>query len=262
MTAGQFIDYESLAQDAMQEAMRGVVRAVLAKVAASGLSGDHHFYIAFHTQAPGVTISKRLKEKYPLEMTIVLQHRFWDLEVGDDKFSVKLTFDGIPERLIVPFKALKVFYDPSVPYGLQFEEGEGLGTPRPSFAPGHETDPAGEQAMADGDRMAGQPRPAGVERPERRTDRPKRPRVERVERARAEEQADEGSTAAQRPVPTAVPSPEQRDDDAKPVPLTPPRPQPVAGTAKPSEDAPEAAPATTGGGAKVVDLSAFRPKKK
>jgi hypothetical protein len=261
MTAGQFIDYESLAQEAMQEAMRGVVRAVLTKVAASGLSGDHHFYIAFHTQAPGVTISKRLKEKYPLEMTIVLQHRFWDLEVGDDKFSVKLTFDGIPERLIVPYKALKVFYDPSVPYGLQFDEGDGLGTPRRSFAPGHETDPVGEPGMADADRMAGQPRPAGGERPERRSDRPKRPRVERVERARAEEQAEPGNAAPERPLPAAASSPE-RDDRAKPVPLTPPRAQPVAASGKPADDAPEATPAAPGGGAKVVDLSAFRPKKK
>jgi len=120
MTAGQDIDYEALAQDAM----RTVVRSVLTRVAKSGLPGEHHFYIAFNTHAPGVTISKRLKEKYPEEMTIVLQHRFWDLIVSEERFEVKLTFDSIPERLVVPFSAVKVFFDPSVPYGLQFEESE------------------------------------------------------------------------------------------------------------------------------------------
>ena len=118
MTTEQTIDYETLAQ----EAMRGVVRTVLQKAAKFGLPGDHHFYISFETQAAGVALSKRLKEKYPSEMTIVLQHRFWDLNVSDDRFEVKLTFDGIPERLVVPFSAIKVFFDPSVRYGLQFEE--------------------------------------------------------------------------------------------------------------------------------------------
>ena len=94
--------------------MRGVIRTVLARIAKSGLPGDHHFYISFDTQSPGVLLSKRLKDKYPEEMTIVLQHRFWDLIVNEDRFEVKLTFDGIPERLVVPFAALKVFFDPSV----------------------------------------------------------------------------------------------------------------------------------------------------
>ena len=120
MTGESTIDYEGLAQ----EAMRGVVRKVLARVAKSGLIGDHHFYISFETEAPGVTLSKRLREKYPREMTIVLQHRFWDLAVSEDRFEVKLTFDGIPERLVVPFSALKVFFDPSVRFGLQFEDQE------------------------------------------------------------------------------------------------------------------------------------------
>lgn len=118
MTTEQTIDYETLAQDAM----RGVVRTVLQKAAKFGLPGEHHFYISFETQAEGVALSKRLKEKYPNEMTIVLQHRFWDLNVGEDRFEVKLTFDGIAERLVVPFTAIKVFFDPSVRYGLQFEE--------------------------------------------------------------------------------------------------------------------------------------------
>ena len=123
MTAEREIDYEALAQSAM----RGIVRTVLARVAKSGLPGEHHFYIAFKTDAPGVMLSKRLKAKYPEEMTVVLQHRFRDLIVSDDRFEVELAFDGIPERLRVPFAAIKVFFDPSVPYGLQFDEGEGEG---------------------------------------------------------------------------------------------------------------------------------------
>jgi hypothetical protein len=119
-TGSSSIDYETL----QSEAMRGVVRAVLARTAKSGLPGDHHFYISFDTTVPGVSLSKRLKEKYPTEMTIVLQHRFWDLIVTEERFEVKLTFDGIPERLVVPFAALKVFFDPSVRYGLQFEDSE------------------------------------------------------------------------------------------------------------------------------------------
>lgn len=118
MTAEQDIDYDALAQ----EAMRGVVRAVLTRVQKSGLPGNHHFYIAFDTRHSGVVLSKRLKAKYAEEMTIVLQHRFWELIVSDVRFEVKLTFDGIPERLVIPFAAIKVFFDPSVPYGLQFDE--------------------------------------------------------------------------------------------------------------------------------------------
>lgn len=118
MTTESKIDYESLTQ----EAMRGVVRAVLSQIVDDGLPGEHHFYISFDTTAPGVGVSKRLKAKYPQEMTIVLQHRFWDLAIHGDRFEVKLTFDGIPERLVIPFKAIKVFFDPSVRYGLQFEE--------------------------------------------------------------------------------------------------------------------------------------------
>lgn len=102
--------------------MRGVVRAVLQQIVKTGLPGEHHFYVSFLTQAPGVILSKRLKEKYPTEMTIVLQHRFWDLIVSEDRFEVKLTFDGIPERLVVPYAAIKVFIDPSVRYGLQFDD--------------------------------------------------------------------------------------------------------------------------------------------
>lgn len=120
MTSGPSIDYEAL----QQEAMRGVVRSVLRETERNGLPGEHHFYISFNTCAPGVILSRRLKEKYQHEMTIVLQHRFWGLVVTDERFEVNLTFDGIPERLVVPFQAIRVFVDPSVRYGLQFETAD------------------------------------------------------------------------------------------------------------------------------------------
>jgi uncharacterized protein len=119
-TGEQHINYEALAQDAF----RGIVRTVLTRVAKSGLPGNHHFYISFGTQAPGVGLSSRLRERYPEEMTIVLQYRFRDLIVTATHFEVKLTFDGIPETVVVPFAAVKVFFDPSVPYGLQFGGAE------------------------------------------------------------------------------------------------------------------------------------------
>ncbi|MCG5236498.1 SspB family protein [Xanthobacter oligotrophicus] len=111
------IRYDLLAQ----EALRSVVRRVLLDVAKTGLPGEHHFYISFDTRAPGVRLSPRMLEKYPEEMTIVLQHQFWDLIVTDTTFEVGLSFGGIPERLLVPFSALKGFFDPSVKFGLQFE---------------------------------------------------------------------------------------------------------------------------------------------
>jgi hypothetical protein len=85
-----------------------------------GLPGEHHLYIAFDTGADGVSVSRRLKEQYPEEMTIVLQYQFWDLLVSNDRFDVKLSFSNVPERLVVPFSAVKAFYDPSAQFGLQF----------------------------------------------------------------------------------------------------------------------------------------------
>jgi hypothetical protein len=103
-----------------QNALRGVVRDVLTQVQSEGLPGEHHLYIAFDTGADGVSISKRLKEQYPEEMTIVLQYQFWDLIVTNERFEVKLSFANVPERLVVPFSAVKAFYDPSAQFGLQF----------------------------------------------------------------------------------------------------------------------------------------------
>lgn len=103
-----------------QEALRDVIRTVLTDAAVKGLPGDHHFFITFDTCAEGVRMSSRLKATYPDEMTIVLQHQFWDLAVTDDDFEVGLAFNGIPERLHIPIKAVKAFLDPSVQFGLQF----------------------------------------------------------------------------------------------------------------------------------------------
>jgi uncharacterized protein len=105
----------------VQEALKGVVRKVLIDAGKDGLSGEHHFYISFRTDFPGVRVSNRLREKYPQEMTIVLQHQFWDLGVTDHTFEVGLSFSGVPERLLVPFDALTGFFDPSVQFGLKFE---------------------------------------------------------------------------------------------------------------------------------------------
>lgn len=104
----------------IDSAMRGVVRDVLRKVSVSGLPGEHHFYITFATDHPGVRISETLRGKYPSEITIVLQHQFWDFKVDEQQFQVTLSFGGVPEKLVVPFAALAAFADPSVKFGLQF----------------------------------------------------------------------------------------------------------------------------------------------
>lgn len=115
--ADDLIRYDVLLQDAL----RSVVRKVMREVADGGLPGEHHFYIAFDTTAPGVRMSSRLRQQHPEEMTIVLQHQFWDLSVNDHGFEVGLSFGGVPERLLVPFAAVKGFFDPSVQFGLQFD---------------------------------------------------------------------------------------------------------------------------------------------
>lgn len=228
------IDYEALAQDAM----RGVVRTVLSRTAKNGLPGDHHFYISFDTQAPGIGMSKRLKEKYPDEMTIVLQHRFWDLAVSEDRFEVKLTFDGIPERLVVPFAALKVFFDPSVRYGLQFEA--------PEWGPHAIAHP--HQGQAD-------PTPSGTQAPspfrgaarspaERKPRSPRKPRVERPA------EAGTGEVEAARPPAAASPRSPQVEE-AKAGPAAPaPAVKPAVAATHP----------TTSSGAEIVSLDAFRKK--
>ena len=111
------IDYQAL----VQEALRGVVRGALQRVARDGrLPGAHHFYIAFHTAHPGVKVSEAILQRYPQEMTIVVQHQFWDLHVGEDDFQITLSFNNVPEKLSIPYVAIKNFFDPSTRFGLQF----------------------------------------------------------------------------------------------------------------------------------------------
>ena len=138
------MDYEGLAQ----EALRGVVRGALMRAASpEGLPGAHHFYVTFKTQAPGVSAPADLLAKYADEMTIVLQHQFWDLEVEEARFEVTLKFGGQPKRLVVPYAAVTRFYDPSVQFLLQFEAAE------PSLAPVVALEPASTPSLAkeDGD---------------------------------------------------------------------------------------------------------------
>ncbi|MDO9489420.1 MAG: ClpXP protease specificity-enhancing factor SspB, partial [Sphingomonadaceae bacterium] len=108
--------------DIVQEALRSVVRRVLGDIeAAGGLPGSHHFYIAFKTRAPGVDLPKHLHERYPDEMTIVIQHRYWDLQVGEERFSIGLSFNQVPAKLTIPYSAVTGFVDPAVNFALQFQ---------------------------------------------------------------------------------------------------------------------------------------------
>lgn len=116
--AQDHIRYDILAQDAL----RGVIRKVLGEVAATGrLPGEHHFFITFLTGAPGVRISQHLKDKYAEQMTIVIQHQFWDMKVTESLFEIGLSFSDTPEKLVVPFNAIRGFYDPSVNFELEFD---------------------------------------------------------------------------------------------------------------------------------------------
>jgi len=118
--ATDHIRYDVLTRDAL----RGVLRRVLTDAAAHGLPGEHHFFITFLSKAEGVKLSPRLLAQYPEEMTIILQHQFWDLVVSEDRFEVGLSFGGVPERLVVPFNAIKSFLDSSVQFSLMFEPSE------------------------------------------------------------------------------------------------------------------------------------------
>jgi len=115
--SGQVIRYDLLVQDALL----GVVRKVLMDAAREGTPGDHHFYVTFKTHAPGVQLSARMKAEYPDEITIVLQHQYWDLTVTDQQIEVSLSFKNIPEKLVIPFDAVTGFADPAAPFGLKFE---------------------------------------------------------------------------------------------------------------------------------------------
>lgn len=128
--SSSLMDYPGM----IDEAMRGVVRKALQQVAREGLPGEHHFYVSFLTGYPGVQVSPQLRERFPQEMTIVVQHQFWDLRVEPDLFSIMLSFNNIPEKLVIPYAALTAFADPSVKFGLQFHTRR-----MPSPAPVSET---------------------------------------------------------------------------------------------------------------------------
>ena len=115
--ADDLLRYDVLAQ----EALRGLVRKVLTEVAQTGLPGDHHFFITFDTRHPAVRISPRLRAQYPAEMTIVLQHQFWDLAIHESHFEVGLSFNGVAELLVVPFQSINAFVDPHASFGLKFD---------------------------------------------------------------------------------------------------------------------------------------------
>ncbi len=117
------MDYNSM----VENALRGVVREALREVAQNGLHGNHHFYISFQTGAEGVDIPDHLRARYPGEMTIILQHQFWDLDVGEDAFAVSLSFNKIQEHLHIPYAAITAFADPSVQFGLQFQVADAAG---------------------------------------------------------------------------------------------------------------------------------------
>jgi hypothetical protein len=129
--ATDHIRYDLLARDAL----RGVLRRVLTDAAEHGLPGDHHFFITFQSTAEGVKLSPRLLAQYPEEMTVILQHQFWDLVVTEDRFEVGLSFGGVPERLVVPFNSIKSFFDPSVQFGLQFEPSDSAVEPSATKLP-------------------------------------------------------------------------------------------------------------------------------
>jgi hypothetical protein len=127
----------------VEQALRGVVRKALSEAGQRGLPGDHHFYITFHTDRPGVGIADWLHQQYPQEMTIILQHQFWDLVVEEERFAITLSFGGRHERLTIPFSALTAFADPSVKFGLQFEANEDeLQAKTPAAKATKQSDPA------------------------------------------------------------------------------------------------------------------------
>ena len=179
----------------VQEALRSVVRKVLAEAAKAGLPGEHHFYIAFDTAAPGVRLSSRIRQKYPEEMTVVLQHQFWDFVVTDTQFEVTLSFGGIAERLVVPFTAVKGFFDPSVQFGLQFDPARNPDAAETADAAPADTGPKPALASSEGRTVASPEKPA--------------------QPVKAPARASVPTTAAPKPVPEAVPSPAAAD--AKPA---------------------------------------------
>lgn len=143
-------DYRRLVQDAM----RGVVRAALAEAAQHGLVDEHYFYVEYQTSYPGVELAKSLRDLYPATMTIVLQHQYEDLEVAEDSFSVTLRFNGVWQRLTIPYRAIDSFYDPGASFVLKFEPDEGEASAGAQGARGGELGPRAVDPPEDG-KLAG-----------------------------------------------------------------------------------------------------------
>ncbi|MXO85957.1 hypothetical protein GRI38_07910 [Altererythrobacter aurantiacus] len=147
-TPDSLIPYDAI----VQEALRAVVGRVLGEIVAAGsqLPGAHHFYITFKTQAPGVDIPDHLRERFPDEMTIVLQNKFWDLDVRPDGFSVGLSFNQISSNLSIPYSAITQFVDPAVDFGLQFQAADAADIALPADAPGNEgAEPANASSIGE-----------------------------------------------------------------------------------------------------------------
>jgi uncharacterized protein len=184
------IRYDILTQDAL----RSVVRTVLEDAARNGLPGEHHFYIAFDTQADGVKLSQRMRAQYPEEMTVVLQHQYWDLVVAEDQFEVGLSFGGVPERVVVPFASIKSFVDPSVQFGVQFEmlvAGEGGDSEAPTDDAGKPARPPAEhRATSDLTAVPTPANPPTAEPPSAKKPASKKPAAEPNEKPAAAEQKD------------------------------------------------------------------------
>ena len=150
--AKDFIGYQGL----LDAALRGVVRDALRRIEKQGLIGSHHFYLTFKTHFPGVELPNFLQEQYPDEMTIILQHQFWGLKVREDQFEVALTFKKLPATLVIPFQALTKFFDPGVPFGLEFKSADGEAKPSPAAQPTEASAPTTLEKPA-------KPEPAGEE---------------------------------------------------------------------------------------------------
>ncbi len=143
------MDYSKMVDDAL----KGVVRAAMQKASTDGLHGNHHFYVTFLTRFPGVELPDHLLERYPNDITIVLQHQFWDMEVNDDAFAVSLSFNKLPTRIHVPYDAITSFADPSVQFGLQFQATlpEGIAMLQPVLDQGSAEDETAADQNANGD---------------------------------------------------------------------------------------------------------------
>ena len=148
-----YIGYEALTQ----AAMRGVVREAMRQAAkGSAPPGDHHFYVTFRTKAPGVKIPDHLIEQFPEEMTIVIQHQYWDLEVHDGHFEIILKFNRVPQHLSIPYVAMTRFVDPAVNFGVSFEKGESLEADASVVAPAPDAAETEADAAAENDGAEGE----------------------------------------------------------------------------------------------------------